>query len=176
MTDGAPFSPTTPFRYCPADGTALGEARASGGVTCPQCGQSWYRNSAPTVGAAIVEDGRALVTVRGIEPEKGKVDVPGGFLEIGEHPVEGLKREAREELGVEVEVDERPALLATHTYGEDGSWVLAIGFKARIVDGEPQAADDVAELRWVSAEEVDGLEFAWEHDRKFVKAALADKG
>lgn len=174
MTDSPPFSPTTPFRYCPADGTALGEARASGGVTCPLCGRSWYRNSAPTVGAAIVRDGRALVTVRGIEPEKGKVDVPGGFLEVGERPVEGLKREAREELGVEVEVDGNPVLLATHTYGEEGAWVLAIGFKARIVGGEPRAADDVAELLWVSAEEVDGLEFAWEHDPRFVKAALED--
>ena len=88
--------------------------------------------------------------------------------------MEGLKREAREELGVEVEVDGNPVMLATHTYGEDGAWVLAIGFKARIVRGEPQAADDVAELRWVSAKEVDALEFAWEHDRRFVKAALKD--
>ena len=176
MTDEAKFSSTTPFRYCPADGTKLGEPRASGGVTCPACGRSWYRESAPTVGAAIVRDGRALVTVRGIEPEKGKVDVPGGFLEVGEHPVDGLKREAREELGVEITVDDRPVSLATHTYGEDGAWVLAIGFQVRIVSGEPRAADDVAELLWVSAREVDALEFTWEHDKKFVKAALESNG
>lgn len=174
MTAAEPFSPTTPFRYCPADGSKLGEARASGGTTCPECGRSWYRNSAPTVGAAIVQNGHALVTVRGIQPEKGKIDVPGGFLEVGEHPVDGLKREAQEELGVEIEVDGEPVSLATHTYGDEGAWVLAIGFKARIVRGEPQAADDVAELRWVSAKEVDALEFAWEHDRRFVKAALKD--
>lgn len=176
MTGGSgevPFSPTDPFRYCPADGTQLGEARASGGVTCPECGRSWYRNSSPTVGAAIVKDGRALVTVRGIEPEKGKVDVPGGFLEVGEHPVDGLRREILEELGVEAEVEDNPIMLATHTYGEGGIWVLAIGFKARI-EGEPRPADDVAEIRWVSPEEIDGLDFAWEHDREFVRAALAD--
>ncbi|HEX2728203.1 MAG TPA: NUDIX domain-containing protein, partial [Rubrobacteraceae bacterium] len=130
-SETVPFSPTEPFRFCPADGTRLGEARASGGTTCPECGRSWYRNSAPTVGAAIVQDGKALVTVRGIEPEKGKVDVPGGFLEVGEHPVEGLRREIQEELGVEAEVEERPVLLATHTSGEEGNWVLAIGFKVR---------------------------------------------
>jgi ADP-ribose pyrophosphatase YjhB (NUDIX family) len=167
-----PFSNTTPFRFCPADGTPLGDPRPSGGVTCPECGRSWYRNSAPTVGAAIVQNGKALVTVRAIEPEKGKVDVPGGFLEVGEHPVEGLRREVREELGVGVEVEGRPVLLATHTYGPEGAWVLAMGFRVRIVDGEPQPADDVAELRWVSADEVDGLDFAWEHDRRFVRAAL----
>ena len=124
-----PFSNTDPFRFCPADGTPLGEPRLSGGATCPECGRSWYRNSAPTVGAAIVRDGKALVTVRAVEPEKGKVDVPGGFLEIGEHPVDGLKREAREELGVEVEVEANPVLLAMHTYGPDGIWVLAMGFR-----------------------------------------------
>ena len=174
MTDNpenVPFSPTDPFRFCPADGSRLGEARASGGTTCPECGRSWYRNSAPTVGAAIVRDGKALVTVRGIEPEKGKVDVPGGFLEVGEHPVEGLRREIQEELGVEAEVEGNPVLLATHTYGEGGNWVLAIGFKVRIV-GEPRPADDVAELRWISASEVDSMDFAWEHDRRFVRAAL----
>lgn len=171
-----PFSNTEPFRFCPADGTPLEEPRPGGGASCPGCGRSWYRNSAPTVGAAIVRDGRALVTVRAIEPEKGKVDVPGGFLEVGEHPVEGLRREAREELGVEIEVEPSPVLLATHTYGPEGIWVLAMGFRASIVGGEPSPADDVAELRWVSAAEVDGLDFAWEHDRRFVKAALGDGG
>lgn len=167
-----PFSATEAFRYCPADGTRLGEPRSSGGARCPLCGRSWYRNPAPAVGAAIVQDGRALVTVRALEPEKGKVDVPGGFLEVGEHPVDGLKREVREELGVEIEVEERPVLLAPHTYGRDGIWVLAIGFLARIVGGEPSAADDVAETRWISAGEVDHVDFAWEHDRGFIRAAL----
>jgi ADP-ribose pyrophosphatase YjhB (NUDIX family) len=168
-SEKVPFSTTEPFRFCPADGSKLGKPRESGGVTCPTCGRSWYRNSAPSVGAAIVREGRALVTVRGI-------DVPGGFLDVGEHPVDGLVREAREELGVEVEVVGDPAMLAVHTYGEDGMYVLAIGFRARIVEGEPKPADDVAEIRWISAEEVDGLDFAWEHDRRLVKAALGNGG
>jgi 8-oxo-dGTP diphosphatase len=121
-----------------------------------------------------VRDGKALVTVRAGEPEEGRVDVPGGFVEVGEHPVEGLKREVREELGVEVEVEEDPVLLATHTYGPDGIWVLAISFLARMVDGEPSPADDVAEIRWISAEDIDDIDFAWEHDRRLVRTALED--
>lgn len=169
-----PFSPTEPFRFCPADGTRLEEPRPSGGASCPLCGRSWYRNSAPSVGAAIVRDGRALLTVRAGEPEKGRLDVPGGFLNVGEHPVEGLAREVREELGVEIEVLGDPVLLATHTYGENGEWVLAIGFRARIAGGEPSPTDDVAEIRWVSAEELDSVDFAWEHDRGFVRRALEE--
>ena len=148
------------------------EPRLRGGAKCPLCGRSWYRNSAPSVGAAIVQNGKALVTVRAREPEKGRIDLPGGFLEAGEHPVEGLVREAKEELGVEVEVVGDPVLLATHTYGPDGEYVLAIGFRVRIVEGEPRATDDVAEIGWVSAAELDSLDFAWEHDREMVREAL----
>ncbi len=123
-----------------------------------------------------MRDGKALVTVRAREPEKGRVDVPGGFVEVGEHPARGLEREVLEELGVEIKVEGNPVLLATHTYGPEGNWVLAISFLARIVDGEPTPADDVAEIRWVSAEEIDDLDFAWEHDRRLVRAALEDGG
>lgn len=176
MTDPArgeiPFSPTEPFRFCPADGTALGEPRPSGGVTCPLCGRSWYRSSMPAVGAAIVEDGKALVTIRAREPEKGRLDLPGGFLEVGEHPADGLVREVMEELGVEAEVVGDSVLQATHAYGEDGDWVLAIGFRVRITGGEIRPADDVAGVRWVSLGEIDDLDFAWMHDRELVRAAL----
>jgi 8-oxo-dGTP diphosphatase len=83
-------------------------------------------------------------------------------------------REAREELGVEIEVVRDPVMLATHTYGAEGDYVLAIGFRARIAAGEVRPTDDVAEVRWVSAGELDSLDFAWEHDREMVRAALED--
>ena len=82
MSDAAqevPFSGTEPYRFCPSDGTELDGPKPSGSTPCPLCGSSWYRSSAPAVGAAIVRDGKALVTVRAYEPEKGRVDVPGGF-------------------------------------------------------------------------------------------------
>ena len=76
----------------------------------------------------------------------------------------------REELGMEIEVEGGPVLLATHTYRPDGIWVLAISFLARLVDGEPSPADDVAGIRWVSAEDIPSdLDFAWEHDRNLVR-------
>ena len=103
--------------------------------------------------------------------------MPGGFLELGDHPVDGLKREVREELGLELEVDPMAVLLAPHTYGPEGVWALAaIGFRARISDGAPKSADDVTEALWIGAGEVDGVDFAWEHDRGFVRAALAQRG
>ena len=148
-------------------------------MTCPECGRSWYPNSSPTVGAVIVRDGRALITKRGSEPEKGRFDVPGGFLNAGEEALDGLRRELKEELGVEVDVSIDDCLqMATHTYGDDdeAGYVLAIGFSARLRSGEPKAADDVADLQWVTLDELDDIDFAWEHDRELVRKALSKNG
>ena len=125
------------------------EPKPSGGARCPLCGRSWYRSSAPALGATVVRDGKALVTVRPYEPEKGRVSVPGDFLKVGVHPVDGIAREAREELGLELEVVEGPILLALHTYGPDGARVLTIRYRPRVVEGEPNPTDDVAETRWI---------------------------
>ena len=165
-----------PFRFCPACKAALAEPDHEGGAACGHCGRSWYRNMAPTVGAAIVRGGRALVTVRAREPEKGKLDVPGGFLGPFEVPLDGLKREVKEELGIEVEATiEDCVSMVPHRYGAEGDVVLALGFKARWVSGEPVPADDVAEVRWLTEEELAGGDFAWEHDRELLRRALRDE-
>lgn len=131
---------------------------------------------APTAGAAIVRDGRALATIRARDPEKGKLDVPGGFLKAQEHPIDALKREVMEELGIEVEADVADVVqMVPHAYGDDGQWVLSMGFKARWVSGEPRPADDVAGIRWLSEDELDGADFAWEHDRELLRRALRDE-
>ena len=165
-----------PFDFCPSCATRLEKGRDEG-KRCPSCGRSWYRNSAPTAGCAIVVDGKALITERGREPEKGRYDVPGGFLSAGEGVLEGLRREVREELGVEIEVSIDDCVsMVPHTYGDEGEYVLAIGFLARLATGDPRAADDVAAIRWVRLDEVDDIEWAWDHDRELVRKALEVAG
>ncbi|MGH2751461.1 MAG: NUDIX hydrolase [Actinomycetota bacterium] len=162
-----------PFVYCPACATKLDGPSSEGGSSCPNCGRAWYRNSAPTVTAAIVADGRVLVAVRGVEPKKGKADTPGGFLLPGEPPLEGLRREMREELGIEIDVSFDDFVQGVpHTYGDEGDWVLSLGFAARLVAGEVTPADDVAETRWATDGELDDLEWAWPHDKELAKAVL----
>ena len=69
------------------------------------CGSVYYANSAPCV-SGLVEDpaGRLLLARRAVEPFLGLWDPPGGFLEEGEHPVDGLRRELLEETGLEAEL------------------------------------------------------------------------
>lgn len=162
-----------PFRFCPADATRLENPDHEGGSRCPSCGRSWYRNSAPTAGCAIVREAKALVSVRAREPEKGRLDVPGGFLLAGEDPITGLKREVKEELGVEIDVGVGDCVsMVPHRYGEEGDFVLALGFVARLTGGKVEPNDDVAAVHWVGNEDLDELDFAWPHDRDLVRRAL----
>ncbi len=96
-------------------------------------------------------------------------------MRYDERPTDALRREVREELGVEIDVSDEDYVQAVpHPYGDGGDPVLALGFRARLVSGEPAAADDVAEFRWVTLEELDDLEFAWEHDRDLIRKVLSD--
>ena len=98
-----------------------------------------------------------MLARRRAEPYVGRWDIPGGFLEEGEHPLEGLKRELREETGLEVEPIELLGIWMD-TYGGDSTAEATLNFywTARVVSGEPKAADDVDELGWFAPDELPG--------------------
>ena len=93
------------WRVCPRCAHEL-EKRDRGHLACPACGSAYWANSAPAVQGLLVRDGRVLIGRRKIEPRKGYWDLPGGFLEEGEDPLAGLRREFLEETGLEVEPEE----------------------------------------------------------------------
>jgi ADP-ribose pyrophosphatase YjhB (NUDIX family) len=109
--------------------------------------------------SALVEDGegRLLLARRAVEPYLGLWDCPGGFLEEGEHPLDGLRRELAEETGLAA----GPARFVgiwMDVYGDAPEAVATLNlyWAVRVEGGEPVAADDVAELRWFTAETLPG--------------------
>ena len=88
-----------------------------------------------------------MLVRRAVAPRRGCWDLPGGFLEQEEHPTEGLKREVREETGLEIEVLE-PLGFFLDAYPEPGETTLNLYFIARVTAGEPMPGSDVAEVRW----------------------------
>lgn len=147
---------------CPRCGARLAHSDAS--VTCPECGLSVHASPAPTASALLVDpDGRVLLTRRAGDPGEGLWDLPGGFLEEGEDALGALARELREELGVEIQPGRLVGSLPDR-YGEGGPWTINFYWEARVVSGEPSAADDVADARWVPREELPPRgEFAFEN-------------
>jgi 8-oxo-dGTP diphosphatase len=116
---------------------------------------TYARSTATT--CALVEDdeGRILLARRAVEPFKGRWDIPGGFLEEGEHPLDGMRRELREETGLEVEPLEFFGVWTDRYDGDStAEATLNLYWTARAVSGEAQAADDVDDLRWFSRDEL----------------------
>ena len=150
------------WKVCPRCGAGLELDR--GKASCPACGSVFYANSAPAVEGVLERDGKVLLTKRGIDPRRGYWDLPGGFLEEGEEPLEGLAREFREETGLAV----RPLeWLGTHLEPYDHYFVLGLTWLVR-ADGESRAADDAEELRWFGPAELPD-ELAFPHQDELLR-------
>ena len=121
-------------------------------VECPDCGFVAHSNSETTVGALVVDaDDRLLLVRRARDPYGGLWDVPGGFLDEAEHPLDGLRRELREETGLDVEPEKFVgAWLDRYGAGEDAATTLNLYWTARAVGGKAVAGDDASELGWFS--------------------------
>ncbi len=105
QTGGYQRIASTAMWFCDECGRAVGDADLAAAVApgCPDHGPRWrlVRN-APCAGAVIVQNGRILLSRRAKEPYAGWWEVPGGFVERGEHPSEAAVREVREELGITI--------------------------------------------------------------------------
>ena len=107
--------------------------------------------------AAVVEkDGRLMICRRGPGRRlEGVWEFPGGKLEAGETPEQGLARELREELKIETEIGR---ILDAQLESEFHEFII-LYYRARIVSGEP-ALTEHSEIRYVLPSELRDYEFS----------------
>ncbi len=143
---------------------------------CEACGFRWYWNAAAAVDV-IVENGRGeiVITRRAIEPGKGTLDLPGGFVQPDESVEEAARRELAEELGLSV----GPLAYVTsfpnrYPYGGMIYFALDLFFTARVSNDAPlHPGDDVGEARFVDPRAVDAADFGLESTRRGFEAFRA---
>lgn len=114
-----------------------------------------------SIGALVIENGRALLIRRGKEPLKGEWSVPGGAVEVGETLAAAVKRELREETGLEAEVGEVIGVfdrIYPDATGRTEYHYVLVDFLCRRTSGEARAAGDVDAARWLSRAEIEALE------------------
>jgi NAD+ diphosphatase len=91
-----------PFNYCPACGAESIVFDGTKKFSCQDCSFTYYHNVAAAVGAILEYDKKIILIRRAKEPGKGKLDLPGGFVDPKESAEEALKREIEEELRIDV--------------------------------------------------------------------------
>ena len=113
------------------------------------------------VEGAIVEAGRFLMLIRGAEETHaaGTLGFPGGKCDSSgptEQVLEAtLRREVQEEVGITIH-DDMEYVHSTFFVSDDGEPVIDVVFLCRYHSGMPVIVDrgEVADLRWMSAEEI----------------------
>jgi ADP-ribose pyrophosphatase YjhB (NUDIX family) len=113
------------------------------------------------VGALILKRDRILMAQRGKEPSMGSWSLPGGALETGESLADGVRREVREETGLDIrtlgvlEIFER--IMRDASGAPEYHYVL-IDYMCRMVGGTLAPGDDVCAVEWVRRRDLPQLE------------------
>ncbi len=139
-------------QYCSRCGTRTeprGEERVR---ACPSCGYKSYPPVSPAVMILVTHQGKLLLARKPIWPN-GRFSAIAGFVEPGETLEDTIKRETREEVGVEVK--------NIHYFGSQ-PWPfphsLMIAFTAEYAGGELRPdGEEIVEARWFDPRELPKL-------------------
>ena len=112
------------------------------------------------VGAVVFKDDEVLLVQRANPPAQDCWAIPGGSVRLGETLQQAAEREIMEETGVVIRA-ENPIFVFDVIEQDDRGGVrfhyVIVDLSAQYVDGEPRAADDAADARWVGEAELAAL-------------------
>lgn len=157
------------FTHCPRCG-AQGQPEKHM-LACTNCGLHTYFNPKP-VQSLILKNSKDeyLFVVRAVEPRKGYLDFPGGFVEAGENFEETTRRELKEELGIEVgELKYLCSSIDEYLYQDVNYKVSGVAYTAQLPDNaELVPADDVSGVEFYKLSDIPADSIAWPSMREMI--------
>lgn len=150
------------LNYCPECAAPL-QKQSETKYTCANS-HDYFNN--PRVAVTIIflnAEGQALYAKRAREPKKGYYDFPGGFADFGETPEEAIRREIREETGLENVELIAISISSSNVYAENTSTCDFV-FICDKWEGEITPQDDVETLEWKPLEFMESDAFAWKYN------------
>ncbi len=105
------------------------------------------------VGAVIIDNGKILLVKRAQPPGENLWSIPGGVVKLGEKLKEALKREVKEETGLEIEVKDLVDVFEVIEKDKDGRirfHYVIVDYECRVIGGELKAASDALNAKWFS--------------------------
>lgn len=164
------------FKYCPYCGSSLFEFYNGKAFRCKSCENKWFINvAAATIGLILNSCNEILVAIRKKDPQKGFYDLPGGFIDMGETAEEGITREIKEELNLDVaEVRYFSSAVNQYFYGGVIYHTLDLAFICSIRNFQGlQAHDDVLSVEWINLNEIVLEKFAFPSTCRILTQYLA---
>jgi ADP-ribose pyrophosphatase YjhB (NUDIX family) len=140
-------------RYCIKCGKVVTKKNDSL-YMCDAGHENWI-NPATGVSAYVIKDSKVLFGVRSSDPGRGKLDVPGGFVEVHESAEQAAIREAKEEFGIDIALER---CFGTYPSVYNGRPALNIVFIASMSDQTITPSDDMngGEAVWRDIENLPG--------------------
>ena len=126
----------------------------------------------PRIGSALLvqdQDNRVLLGKRNKDPQRGYWVIPGGKIRAFEGIAEAAARELREETGLTVSVGRQ--FKVYEIVNPPNEHRIVIYSWAKVVEGAPKASDDLSEVRFFQANELNDLEVS-----PLVRQVLEDAG
>jgi ADP-ribose pyrophosphatase YjhB (NUDIX family) len=131
-------------------------------VACAACGYEVYVNPRPTGTVVLLDGERFLAIRRARPPQQGLWELPGGFCDGWEHPRDAAAREAREELGVDLDLGAFVGMwIGTYEFQGEPLPVLDCFWAARLPSGATITLDPAegSELAWMPLSDPPPLAF-----------------
>ena len=165
MNDTVPDSAPEIYVYCPRCATPLETRKVTDKPrrVCPACDFIYFTDPKVGVGVLVVKEGKVLLVRRTMKPQRGKWSIPAGFLDRDEDPEVVAVREAFEETGLRVEIEELVDVYYNPPSPEGGASVFIL-YRARLLGGELQAGDDADAAGFFSPDAMPEIAFDSTHD------------
>ncbi len=167
--------PLSPFLFCPACGSARFVENDFKSKRCIDCGFVYYSNVAASAAAFILNSaGELLLCRRARQPALGSLDLPGGFVDMGENIEEALRREIYEELSLKVNTMQYLfSLPNVYRYSGLEIHTLDFFFLCRVREFDSiQANDDVKEAFFCPLNKIYPADFGLDSIKKGIIAFL----
>lgn len=151
---------TTFFKHCPNCSSTNFEYHNNFKFHCHDCNFVLYHNIAAAVALVFTFENKILFTVRNVDPDKGKLDLPGGFIDPGETAAEAACREVAEELGLKISQDDLQYVTTApndYLYKNVAYRTLDIFYECKLSSDTiaVNAKDEIRELVWLQRGEID---------------------
>jgi mutator protein MutT len=165
------------FQFCPKCGSKHHKFENHHKFECLDCGFVYYHNCAAAVMVIIRRKNKILFTQRNNEPQKGKLDFPGGFVDPKESAQMAAKRELKEELDININIDD---LVLLDTEPNDYIFLdilyrtLDIIFEIELKEDQKINLDtsEIQEAKWLTIDEIDVEQIGFQSMKAVVKKHL----